>query len=396
MEGQSGQQNSQGISKATALKFVILLGVVSLFADMTYEGARSITGPYLAILGASGTVVGVVAGFGELIGYGLRLVSGYIGDRTGKYWAVTLFGYFVNLLAVPLLALAGRWEIAAVLMITERMGKAIRNPSRDAMLSHATQSIGRGWGFGLHEAMDQIGAILGPLIVAAVLYLKGGYRISFAILLIPALLALAVLLVARALYPRPRDLEVASRELRTGGFPRIFWLYLTAVSLIAAGYADFPLIAYHFGKLSVVTKVWIPIFYAVAMGVDALSALFFGRLFDRVGLSILIVVSLLSSLFAPLVFLGGFYFALVGMALWGVGMGAQESIMRAAIAEMVPMNKRSTAYGIFNAGFGLFWFLGSALMGVLYDVSIPSLIIFSVVMQLASIPFFISIRKKPR
>jgi len=396
MEGQSGQQNSQGISKATALKFVILLGVVSLFADMTYEGARSITGPYLAILGASGTVVGVVAGFGELIGYGLRLVSGYISDRTGKYWAVTLFGYFVNLVAVPLLALAGRWEIAAVLMITERMGKAIRNPSRDAMLSHATQSIGRGWGFGLHEAMDQIGAILGPLIVAAVLYLNGGYRISFAVLLVPALLALAVLLVARALYPRPRDLEVASRELRTGGFSRIFWLYLAAVSLIAAGYADFPLIAYHFGKLSVVTKVWIPIFYAVAMGVDALSALFFGRLFDRVGLSILIPVSLLSSLFAPLVFLGGFYFALVGMALWGVGMGAQESIMRAAIAEMVPMNKRSTAYGIFNAGFGLFWFLGSALMGILYDVSISSLIIFSVVMQLASIPFFISIRKKAR
>jgi MFS family permease len=396
MEGQSGQQNSQGISKATVLKFVILLGVVSLFADMTYEGARSITGPYLAILGASGTVVGVVAGFGELIGYALRLVSGYISDRTGKYWTVTLFGYFINLLAVPLLALAGRWEIAAVLMITERMGKAIRNPSRDAMLSHATQSIGRGWGFGLHEAMDQIGAILGPLIVAAVLYLNGGYRISFAVLLVPGLLALAVLLVARALYPRPRDLEVASRELRTGGFSRIFWLYLAAVSLIAAGYADFPLIAYHFGKLSVVTKVWIPIFYAVAMGVDALSALFFGRLFDRVGLSILIVVSLLSSLFAPLVFLGGFYFALVGMALWGVGMGAQESIMRAAIAEMVPMNKRSTAYGIFNAGFGLFWFLGSALMGILYDVSISSLIIFSVVMQLASIPFFISIRKKAR
>jgi MFS family permease len=166
--------------------------------------------------------------------------------------------------------------------------------------------------------------------------------------------------------------------------------------LIAAGYVDFPLISYHFEKLSIVSKIWIPVFYAVAMGVDALSALFFGRLFDRVGLSILIVVSLLSSVFAPLVFLGGFYLALGGMALWGVGMGAQESIMRAAIAEMVPMNKRSTAYGIFNAGFGLFWFLGSALMGILYDVSIPSLIVFSVVMQLASIPFFISIRKKPR
>ncbi len=388
--------NKKGISKAMALKFVILLGVVSLFADMTYEGARSIAGPFLALLGASGTVVGIVAGFGELIGYALRLVSGYISDRTGKYWTITIVGYFVNLLAVPLLALVGRWEMAALLMIAERMGKAIRNPSRDTMLSHATKSIGRGWGFGLHEAMDQIGAILGPLIVAGVLYFNGGYRISFAILLIPALLALTVLLVARALYPRPRDLEVASIGLKTGGFSRIFWLYLAAVSLIAAGYVDFPLISYHFEKLSVVPKVWVPVFYAVAMGVDALSALIFGRLFDRVGLSILIVVSLLSSLFAPLVFLGGFNLALIGMALWGVGMGAQESIMRAAIADMVPMNKRGTGYGIFNAGFGLFWFLGSALMGVLYDVSIPSLIIFSVVMQLGSIPFFISIRKKLR
>jgi MFS family permease len=395
MENQSGQEKKEGISKGRALKFVILLGVVSLFADMTYEGARSITGPFLAILGASGTIVGVVAGFGELVGYGLRLVSGYISDKTGKYWTVTLFGYFVNLLAVPLLALAGRWEIAALLMIAERMGKGIRNPSRDAMLSHATQSIGRGWGFGLHEAMDQIGAILGPLIVAGVLYLRGGYRTSFAILLIPALLALVVLLVARALYPRPRDLEIASAELRPKGFSRIFWLYLAAVSLIAAGYVDFPLISYHFEKLSVVPKVWIPVFYAVAMGVDALSALFFGRLFDRIGLSILIVVSLLSSVFAPLVFLGGFNLALVGMALWGVGMGAQESIMRAAIAEMVPMDKRSTAYGIFNAGFGFFWFLGSALTGVLYDVSVPSLVIFSVVMQLASVPLFILIRKEP-
>ncbi len=389
-------EGNKGISKGTALKFVILLGVVSLFADMTYEGARSITGPYLAILGASGAVVGIVAGFGELIGYGLRLVSGYISDRTGKYWTVTLVGYFVNLLAVPLLALAGSWEIAALFMIAERMGKAIRNPSRDAMLSHATQSIGRGWGFGLHEAMDQIGAILGPLIVAGVLYFNGGYRISFAILLIPALLALAVLLVARALYPRPRDLEAGAVELKTKGFSRVVWLYLAAVSLVAAGYVDFPLISYHFEKVSVVPKIWVPIFYAVAMGVDALSALFFGRLFDRVGISVLIVVSLLSSIFAPLVFLGGFSLALVGMALWGVGMGAQESIMRAAIAEMVPMNKRSTAYGVFNAGFGMFWFLGSALMGILYDVSVPALIIFSVVMQLGSIPLFISIRKKPR
>jgi len=398
MEGGIGMPNTQvnmDISKGSALKFVFLVGVVSLFADMTYEGARSITGPYLAVLGASATVVGLVAGAGELIGYSLRLASGYIADRTGRYWTITILGYGVNLLAVPLLALAGRWEVAAFLIIMERMGKAIRTPARDAMLSHATKEVGRGWGFGLHEALDQIGAILGPLIAAAILYFKGGYRTGFAILLAPALLALGVLVIARFLYPRPQDLEAASVQSATRGFPRTFWLYLVAMALIAAGYADFPLIAYHFKKVALASDNWIPTLYAVAMGVDALAALVFGRLFDRIGLSTLIVVSLLSSLFAPLVFLGNFHLALVGMALWGVGMGAQESIMRAAVAGMVSTNRRGSAYGVFNMGYGVFWFLGSALMGVLYDTSIPRLVLFSVVMQLASIPFLLLVRKKP-
>ena len=387
---------SSNLSKQSALKFVVLIGVVSLFADMTYEGARSITGPYLAVLGATGTIVGVVAGFGELVGYGLRLVSGYISDRTGRYWPITLVGYVINMLAVPLLALAGSWPLAALLMIAERAGKAIRNPPRDAMLSHATQEMGRGWGFGIHEALDQIGAVLGPLIVTAVLYFKGSYQTGFAVLLVPALLALSVLLAARLLYPRPRDLETIFPELETKGFSRKFWLYLVAASLVGAGYVDFPLIAYHFEKASVVSDNWIPVFYAVAMGVDALAALLFGYLFDRIGFSILITVAFVSAFFAPLVLLGGFYLALVGMGLWGVGMGAQESIMRAAIAEMVPINRRASAYGIFNAGYGLLWFLGSALMGFLYDVSIPYLILFSVAAQLASVPVFLFVRSESR
>lgn len=390
-----GPPRKPHVPKRIALKFVLLLGVVSLFADMTYEGARSVSGPYLAVLGASGTAVGVVAGFGELIGYGLRLVSGYLSDRTGRYWAITLWGYGLNMVAVPLLALAGRWEVAAGLMIAERMGKAIRTPARDAMLSHATKEIGRGWGFGLHEALDQIGALLGPLIVAAVLYVGGGYRAGFALLLVPALLALGVLVAARLRYPRPRELEAASPAVEAQGLPRVFWLYLAAVALIAAGYADFPLIAYHFEKASVVSPVWIPVLYAVAMGVDALAALAFGRLFDRIGLSVLIVVSVLASLVAPLVFLGGFHAALGGMALWGVGMGAQESIMRAAIAGMVPAAGRGGAYGIFNGGYGVCWFFGSAIMGILYDSSVVSLVVFSMAAQLASIPVLFLVGKKP-
>ena len=386
---------SLDVAKGTALKFVVLLGVVSLFADMTYEGARSITGPYLAVLGASATVVGLVAGFGELIGYGLRLVSGYLSDRTGRYWAITLVGYAANMLAVPLLALAGNWEIAALLIVAERTGKAIRTPARDAMLSHATSEIGRGWGFGLHEAMDQIGAVLGPLIVAAVLYVRGDYQTGFVLLLIPALLALGVLVAARLIYPHPGELEVDIPAPATRGFSRVFWLYLAAVGLIAAGYADFPLIAYHFEKAATVSASWIPIFYAIAMGVDALAALVFGWLFDRFGLTILVVVALLSALFAPLVFLGGFALALLGMALWGIGMGAQESIMRAAIAGMIPPDRRGTAYGVFNTGYGVFWFAGSALMGVLYDRSLPLLIVFSVIAQLAAIPLLLLVRNRP-
>lgn len=387
------QRIMASVSKQTALKFVLLLGAVSLLADMTYEGARSVTGPYLAVLGATATTVGIVAGLGELIGYGMRLVFGYLSDRTGRYWAITLVGYGLNLLAVPLLALAGRWEVAAALMIAERMGKAIRTPARDAMLSHATHEMGRGWGFGLHEALDQVGAVLGPLIVAAVLYMRGDYRAGFAVLLVPALLALGVLATARLLYPRPRDLEQVAPELEPRGFPRAFWIYLVAVALVAAAYVDFPLISYHFERTATITPAWIPVLYAVAMGVDALAALVFGRLFDRRGLVVTIGAVLLSAFFAPLVFLGGFYPALAGMALWGIGMGAQESIMRAAVARMAPADRRGTAYGIFNTGYGLFWFLGSALMGLLYDVSLPALIVFSVGAQLAAAPLFWYVRR---
>jgi MFS family permease len=381
--------------KASAVKFVVLIGIVSLFADMTYEGARSITGPYLAVLGASGTIVGIVAGFGELVGYGLRLVSGYISDRTGRYWTVTLVGYVVNMLAVPLLALAGSWETAAFLMIAERTGKAIRNPPRDAMLSHATQTMGRGWVFGLHEALDQIGAVIGPLIVTGVLYFKGGYRVGFAVLLVPAILALLVLVAARLIYPSPKDLETILPDLETKGYPRRFWLYIIAASLIGAGYVDFPLIAYHFEKSSVVSDNWIPILYAVAMGVDALAALVLGSLFDRKGVTVLIFATVASAFFAPLVFVAGGYFAFIGMALWGLGMGAQESIMRAVIAEMIPANRRASAYGIFNATFGLCWFLGSLLMGILYDFSVPAVIVCSVLLQLASVPVLLWMRKNP-
>jgi MFS family permease len=379
--------------KRKALRFVLLIGVVSFFADFTYEGARSVTGPFLAILGASATLVGFIAGLGELLGYGLRLVSGRLSERTGEFWPITLVGYLVQMSAVPLLAIAPNWQTAGLLIVVERIGKAIRNPPRDVMLSHAARQIGYGWGFGLHEALDQFGALFGPLVIAAVLAARGNYHTAFAVLLVPAIATLTLLVIARFLYPRPTDLEVSVPNIKTAGLPRIFWIYLAGAALVAAGFADFSLIAYHFQKASVIPATWVPVFYSVAMGVSGAGSLLFGRLFDRVGLWILVPLTVISAASAPLVFLGGFWLALTGSALWGLGMGVHESIIPAAVATMVPQERRPSAYGIFTAAYGMFWFIGSVVIGKLYDVSIAALIGFSVIAQLIAIPIFLRVRK---
>ena len=382
--------------KSRALKFVLVVGVMSFFADFTYEGSRSIIGPYLAVLGASAAAVGIITGLGELLGYGLRLVSGRLSDRTGKFWPITIFGYIIQMASVPLLALAGNWPVAALLIIIERVGKATRNPPRDVMLSHAAKEMGYGWGFGVHEALDQSGALVGPLAVAGVLALHGQYQLAFAMLLIPALLTLSILAAARITYPRPEELESTPPDVKTTGLPRAFWLYLAGAVLVAAGFADFPLIAYHFAKTSVIPGVWVPVFYAIAMGVGGAGSLLFGRLFDKAGIIILVPLTLIGALFAPLSFLGGFWVALIGVALWGLGIGVHESIMAAAVAQMVPVQRRASAYGLFTAGYGIFWFLGSAALGILYGISLPALIIFSIVVELAAIPLFVVVSRQSR
>jgi MFS family permease len=375
-----------GLPRRRALQFILLIGTVSLFADMTYEGARSVTGPFLALLGASATVVGIVAGAGELLGYGLRLASGYLSDRTERYWAITIAGYALNLFAVPLLALADHWLLAALLIMAERAGRGIRTPARDAMLSHASSQTGLGWGFGLHEALDQTGAILGPLAMSGVLYLKGSYQLAFGLLAVPAVVAFSVVLAARLSYPRPQDLEVAPPSFESEALPRADWIYLGAAALIAAGYADFPLIAYHFEKAAVVPSAWIPVLYALAMAADAVAALILGPLFDRIGLRTMLGATLLSALTPPLAFLGGVEAAVVAMVLWGIGMGAQESIVRAAVAQLSPAERRGTAYGIFNSIFGVAWFAGSVLLGVLYDRSVLGLVVVAMLLQVMALP----------
>jgi predicted MFS family arabinose efflux permease len=385
-----------GHAKAHALRFVVLVGIMSFFADFVYEGARGILGPFLAILGASGTVVGVVSGFGALAGYSLRLVSGRLADRTRQFWPITILGYIVQMAAVPALALAHSWPAAAVLLIFERVGKATRNPPRDVMLSHAGVQLGGiGWAFGLHEALDQFGALSGPLLVSLILARRGDYRMAFAVLVIPAAITLLLLGVARLLYPQPEKMESHPPEVGARELPRRFWIYLAGAALVGAGFADFALIAFHFQKARTVPGTWVPIFYAMAMGVSGAGSLGFGKWFDRRGIGILVPLTIISALFAPLVFFGGFWPALLGMAFWGIGMGAHESIMPAAVAPMVPPQRRASAYGLFTAAYGVAWFLGSTLIGVLYDISIHATVIACVALLLAAIPFFIRVRGMP-
>jgi MFS family permease len=379
----------------SALQFVLIIGIANFFADFTYEGARGIVGPFLGSLGASAAIIGFVAGFGELMGYGLRSVSGYFADKSHRHWAFAFAGYTVNMLAVPALALATRWPLAAALVVSERVGRGIRKPTVEAMLSYAGKSIGTGWVFGLNEALDQAGATIGPLLVALILYLNGGFRTGFGVLLIPALLCLAILVAVRLLHPRPHELEEgAGHTFTTTNLTRAYWIYLAAGALIAAGFADFALIGFHFHKTNTVPANLIPVFYAVAMASSALASIPLGRLFDRFGPNISPFAFLVSAAAAPLVFLGTSGSALIGMIFWGIGMSGQDSLMRAMLTGVIPAEKRSTAFGLFDTGYGIAWFIGSAVMGLLYDKSITAVVMFSVSLQLAALPIFFMANKK--
>jgi MFS family permease len=387
---ESSATASQSQTARIAFRFVFLFGIINLFADMTYEGGRGIAGPFLGSLGASAAVVGFVAGFGELMGYALRSIWGYFGDKTHRYWLMIFIGYAVNMLAVPALALAGNWPVAAALLIAERTGRGIRKPNVDAMLSHAAKSLGSGWVFGLNEALDQTGATIGPLITALVLYLKGGYHLAFAALLISAVLCLVTLAVARMIYPRPHELESRQPHMPSAeGQSSAYWKYLIGAALIAAGFADFSLAAFHFRRVGTVPEAMIPVFYAVAMATGAISALVLGWLYDRYGRVIVLLAFILPVLFAPLVFLGGFALALLGVFTFGIGIGAQDALLKAALVGMIPREKRATAFGVFDTAFGIAWFAGSAIMGLLYNYSIPALVTFSVVLQLAALPILL-------
>jgi MFS family permease len=380
-------------SARSGLYFVLLFGAVNLFADMTYEGARSVTGPFLGMLGASGFVVSAVTGFGEFLGYALRLVSGRWADSSRLYWPITLGGYIVQMVSVPALALSGSLPVAAVLILLERIGRATRNPPRDVMLAQAGEQMGRGWAFGVNEAMDQFGALIGPLAMAGILAWRGNFQLAFASLALPAVVTLLLVFGARFAFPAAGRIEKEPETSQVGRYPPAYWWYCLGAGLVGFGFADYSLIAFHLSKTQIVPNDWIPVFYAFAMGAGGLGSLVIGKLFDRLGLLVLLPVTVLVAVYAPLAFFGGFTLSLTGALLWGIGLGAHESVMQAAVAQMVPRERLGSAYGVFGAAFGVAWFAGSAALGALYDVSVVATVALAVITQLlAVVPIAIAAR----
>lgn len=380
-------------ARQKALRFVVSLGIVSLFADLTYEGGRSILGSFLASIGASAVFAGTVAGLGEFLGYAIRLASGRLVDRTRQYWPVMIGGYVINMLSVPALALASAPWFAGLLVFTERLGKGARVPARDALLSHAGHELGHGKAFGLHEFLDQLGAVAGPLVVsAAVAY--SGYRFGFGVLVVPAVIALFFLWRARGV----EGGEVSHAHAGAAHLDRRYYLYLAFSVVSVLGFSHFVLVAYHLGHAQRLAPALIPLLYGVAMGVDALAALATGWLYDRYGLKVLIALPLLTLPAVPLLFLPE-QPALVwlGAGFWGAALGVQESTMRAGVATLTPSAIRATAYGVFDTCFGLSWLVGSTLLAALYSHSPMTLTVAAVVFQLAALPLlFLTLRGLPK
>jgi predicted MFS family arabinose efflux permease len=384
------KRRALALSSSPAFTFVLTMGIVNLFGDVTYEGAASINGPFMAKLGASAAAISIVAGIGEFLGYSLRSVSGYIADKTGKHWPVTFIGYTINTLAVPAMALAGGWHLAAVLMLAERIGRAIRKPTVEAMLSYSTGQHGRGWVYAVNTALDETGATIGPLLIAFVLYRHGTYRTGYALLLVSSLLTLVALTVARIVFPVPSRLERKHHRTAHGNtFTPAYWCFMLAAACFGAGLMSFEFISYHLSSRGTVSEHWIPLFLSISTGMGIVASLALGRLYDRIGLPAVLIGVSLCLLFSPLVFLGGFGTALGGLLLWGVGYATQDTLLKAVVAGMLPEARRNLAFGLFYTGYGIGWLVGSTATGLLYARSVSAVIIFSVVVQLTSLPLFV-------
>jgi MFS family permease len=388
-------------NRLSPLRFVLVFGLVSGLGDFVYEGARSIVGPYLATFGASAALVGLITGGGEAVALVLRLFTGRLSDRTGRHWALTIAGYAITMVSVPLLAVAGPLWLACVFIIGERFGKAVRSPARDTMLAEASVDLGRGRMFAVHEALDQSGAVVGPLVIAVVLAAGHTLRTAFAVLAIPGALAMIVLAYVRRQVPQPAAYDptvnaTQTKSVSVRGFSATYWRYAAFTAATLAGFTTFPILGFHLEQRHVVSAAAIPIIYALAMGMAALAALASGVIYDRLGLRGLVLLPVLAALLPLLSFATSAPLVWIGAALWGSLLGVHESTMRAAVADLVPRRRRGVGYGTFTAIYGLAWLAGATIIGVLYDASVSAVIIFTAATQAVALLMFLPLlRHRP-
>ena len=391
-----GELTGRGREPWSPWRTVFGFGVVSLSADLVYEGARSITGPLLASLGASALLVGVVTGAGEAIALVLRLFFGSLADRTGNYWGLTIVGYALTAICVPLLAItpflgAAGLTVACVLILAERAGKAVRSPSKSALLAQAAGAVGRGRGFGVHKALDQIGAFSGPLIVAGTVAVSAAIWPAMAVLAIPGALSIVLLLWIKVNTPDPPAAVAIpagstwiAKNLGTH-LPRPFFVFATAAGAATAGLVTYGLIGFHLAHERIVPVASVPILYALAMAVAAVAALASGWIYDRWGGRVLYALPILVALVPPLALSSRLGLVFAGVCAWGAAVGVQDSTVKALVADLVPAPRRATAYGVFAAIQGGAAIAGGALAGYLYSRSIVTLTIIVAMVQAASL-----------
>lgn len=387
-------------------RVVVGFGVVSLAADMVYEGARSISGPLLASLGATAVLVGLITGAGEAIALALRVVFGPLADHSGRYWTLTFAGYTLTAVCVPALALtpflaSAGLAVACLLILAERAGKAVRSPAKTALLAHAAGAVGLGRGFAVHKALDQAGAVAGPLLVAGVAALAGTLWPAMAVLIVPGAAALLILAWLRRKMPDPAVSENASapaasttardaprprwRWRSASSLPTVFWLFAAACGAATAGLVTFGVISYHLTRDHVLPVAGVPLVYAAAMAVAALAALVTGWLFDRYGGHVLLSLPILVAVVPALAFTNSVVVAIVGVLIWGAAVGVQDSTVKALVADLVAPTRRATGYGVFAAVQGAAAIVGGTLAGALYDRSLPVLIATVAALQLTAL-----------
>ena len=390
------------MNRISPVRFIVGFGVVSALADVVYEGARSIIGPYLGSLGATAAVVGLVTGAGEAAALVLRLFTGRLTDRTGRPWPQTIAGYAVTAVCVPLIALTGNLAAAGLLYNGERVGKAVRTPARDTMLAHAAAEVGRGYAFGLHEALDQIGAMTGPLLIAAALALGGSYHLCFALLAVPGAFALLALARLRRAAPDPSSWEPAAqvsekKRLRLErDLPAPFWRYAAFSATTMLGFSTWAVLAFHLTSRHLISAPLVPVLYALAMAAASVAAIAFGRIYDRVGLRGLLALPFLAAA-VPLLSLSQHAALFVpGTLVWGAGMGVHDSTMRAAVADLVPAHRRGAGYGTFTAIYGLAWLAGASLIGLCYQHGIAPVAAFVLVVQASALGLLVPVLRTAR